>query len=663
MVLRHPSTSCNNGLPIPRPSPAPTCKDNRCFECQLGSPPDTHQTACLHQNEFAPTPNRFSILAGLAPSPEAKWAFDFVPTARPGTKRRGKRGGKQQRLKHALKKTCEKPHADSLDELCHRVAALRLDGDDPTEPKQRPQHELQLSTPSADPASCVNTVRHHWAPQFRPDSLPISTPDNGPRTLSLQPQLCLPPPILTQDSRINSLPNVRRRYPRFPLPAFLRDLTTPDDCLGYWPPATPAFRPLPHNRPDDSAKSPASTSSSTSAQSAAAAAAYRALVLSKSTTPTSSNAVMTHQAVPTTQPLPTDTATTYERFPAFGAPSSTPPRAPVPTISPALVVPPATRTPTATPTSPTEISSPVSTPVAQPINSRSFTESVETTAAPVMGQSSTARPSRPPAPKRSPWGWQEFSEGITVFHTSPSTLTTAPVTSPYPFVYPPQPWTPTDVSKDLFKDTAAVPSSLRRKLAFSPPSPAMQKELQDFLDLGHADDCWCSSSKHLQLNFDARIVSTTVDASRSMSPHEVTQGYKGGPLVADPDAVSDMSSTSDNLPDLQNDLEDSSSDSDVVLISHSPEGTSSVFEDFAMYDGDFPCADSDDDEWIAVSPRLGSRRPGFLPSSWTVSNTSVQMLNSDSVVVSPATFLPSPPQTPCVLAYQARVSDAESEIE
>lgn len=191
----------------------------------------------------------------------------------------------------------------------------------------------------------------------------------------------------------------------------------------------------------------------------------------------------------------------------------------------------------------------------------------------------------------------------------------------------------------------------------------MQKELQDFLDLGHADDCWCSSSKHLQLNFDARIVSTTDDASRSMSPHEVTRGYKGGPIASDPGAVSDMSSTSDNLPDLQNDLGDSSSDSDVVFISHSPEGSSSTFEDLAMHDGDFPCADSDDDEWIAVSPRLGSRRPGFLPSSWTVSNASVQILDSDSMVISPATFLPSPPQTPYVLAYQAKVSDAESEKE
>lgn len=549
------------------------------------------------------------------------------------------------------------------------MAALRLDGDDPTEPKQSSQHELQLSTPITDPASCVNTDRHHWAPQFRPDSLPISTPtiaeptDIGPRTLSPQPQLCLPPTVLAQDSRINSSPKVRRPYPRFPLSAFLRDLTTPDDCLGYWPPTTPAFRPLPPSKPESSAKSPAATSSSNSAQSAAAAAAYRALVLSKNTSPTSSNAVRTHQAVPTTQPLHTDTATTYQRFPAFGAPSSTPSRAPVPTTSAALVVPPATRTPITTPTSPAQVSSPVSTSVIQPINSRSFAEPVETTIAPVMVQASTARPSRPPAPKRSPWGWQEFSEGITVFHTPPSTLITAPVTSPYPFVYPPQPWTTTDVSKDLFKDTAAVPSSLRRKLAFSPPSPAMQKELQDFLDLGHADDCWCSSSKHLQLNFDARIVSTTDDASRSMSPHEVTRGYKGGPIASDPGAVSDMSSTSDNLPDLQNDLGDSSSDSDVVFISHSPEGSSSTFEDLAMHDGDFPCADSDDDEWIAVSPRLGSRRPGFLPSSWTVSNASVQILDSDSMVISPATFLPSPPQTPYVLAYQAKVSDAESEKE
>ncbi|KAF3051009.1 hypothetical protein E8E11_004259 [Didymella keratinophila] len=169
MVLKQPRTSCNNGLPIRRPSPARTLKNNRCFECQLGTPPNTHYATCLHQNDFTPTPNRFSILAGLNPSPETKWAFDFVPTTRSGTRRRGKRGGRQQRLKHVLKKKCEKPKGDGLDELCDRFADLHLDDNAPAAIPPAADH-----APLSGVLSDVNAVRYHWAPQFRPSSLPTS---------------------------------------------------------------------------------------------------------------------------------------------------------------------------------------------------------------------------------------------------------------------------------------------------------------------------------------------------------------------------------------------------------------------------------------------------------------------------------------------------------
>ena len=131
--------------------------------------------------------------------------------------------------------------------------------------------------------------------------------------------------------------------------------------------------------------------------------------------------------------------------------------------------------------------------------------------------------------------------------------------------------------------------------------------------------------------------------------------------MSDADVATNASPVVHGLPALQVDIEDDFSDSDAVLVTSSPEGTNFGFEDLVALEEVSQASDSDDEDWIAVSPRLQFRRPGSLPSSPTVSNASARTSGPSFVAISPTTSLPSPPQTPIMLAYQARVSDAESE--
>ena len=611
--------------------------------------------------------NRFSILAGLNPSPETKWAFDFVPTPRSGTKRRGRRGGKQQRLRHSLNKACEKSRAQTSDETCGRFAASLSDDDAPTVASQKPQQKEPSSTPTGGSASAVDSVRHHWAPQFRPNSLPTSKPTVTeptnvlPTTPSQLSKRCEPSPKLALDSWGDALPSKRTVNPRFPLSAFLKDLASPTDCLGYWPPKTPAPEPASPAQSTEEPKSQTAAPLATPIFSVGAGPACGALVLSRNTINLSSNAVKTHQAVPTTPPLSNNTGSTFKHFPAFGVPTFAPPPAPASTALPALALLPSTTSLYTVPASSQPTPSPVMMPSTPPVAFSPLSLSIATPSVPLKQQTPTSRPSRPPAPQRSPWGWQEVSEGVTVFRTSPSTLITAPITSPYPFVYPPRPWTPTAVSEDLFKDTAAVPSVLRRKRGSRPSSPEVQKELAEFLDMGHADDCWCSSSKHMSPKISATVHNTVVHETHALELQAHVEDYKASSSVPESDVVIESSPVLDGLPDLQVDTEDDFSDYDAVLVTPSLEGTSSGFEDLVALEEFSQASDSDDEEWIAVSPRLQFRRPGSLPHSQTVSNASTRTSDPTLVAISSTTSLPSPPQTPVMLACQARVSDAESE--
>ncbi|KAJ4993105.1 hypothetical protein SVAN01_01457 [Stagonosporopsis vannaccii] len=646
MVLRQPRTTYNNGLPLRRPSPAPNLKDDRCFECQLGARPCIRHSTCLRRNEFAPTPNRFSILSGLSPPPDINWNFDFIPTSRSGPKRRRKRGGKQQRLKHALRKTCEKTESNGVDKLCDRLSELHLENHASSITLQD-HNESRSITPVQGSSSDVNAVRHEWAPQFRLDSSREVLCSQNPPKLGQGP------------SSTDLLPRDRKISPQFPLSAFLKDLVSPTECRARWPPKpsiAQVVSPLQETPPSPSptaTPSPsltATSSAATAPSSAAIAAASRTIVLCRSTGTSSSNAVKTPEAVPTTSPLSSNTVATNKRLPAIDTPPFTPASGLIPSPPPFLAMSPLPPPMTGPPLvslrepgpSPAGAASAVLPPTAPSLNFSRL---------PMLQQISTAR-----APQRSLFGWQDTSEGINVFHPPPTASVTAPITSHYPFVYPSKPWSPGAVSQDLFKDTASVPSMLRRTFALNCPSP--EANLTNFLNMGHANNCWCSKFNHGDPKMPADPTGSYPEDSRaeaisgvSLVNSHMSSSGKGAKMQA-PEFLGVTGESIDSEP----------VDSDGVLVTNTSENASFEFDDLQIIDGQSINSASDDEEWFAVSPRF--RTPQLIPSpiSWTVSDVSARSSNV-SPVYELAAALPSTQQAPTVEANQARGSDNESEIE
>ncbi|UPX14274.1 uncharacterized protein EKO05_0004763 [Ascochyta rabiei] len=651
MVWTQPRASFNNRLPNRRPSPTRTLKDIRCFECQVATPPGIHHTRHLHHDEFAPTPNRFSILAELDTSPETKWAFDFVPTSTSVRKRRGKRGSKQQRHRHTLEKTRKDLKPDGLDAICDELVALHPDDSEPAVASQEPNYKM-----SEGFTSSVNAVRHHWAPQFRPNSLPTSNPNKQPETLQQKSQYSQSPSTLVKDPSIDILPSNRKIHTRFSPSAFLKDLVSLNDCVGDWPPRNSSPEPTFPLRISKACNTPTIVTTATLTQ--PATAACRAPVLSRTTTPPFSHTVRMHLAGSTTPSSSADKIPTHKRFPASDLSSLNLCPASASTIPPTLTLPqaPTISTMPAYPPLPSSLVETTITSIISPIISRPFAKSIAPPPASTIQQSPTIHP---PHPSISPLSWQEMSEGITVFHSPPPVLITAPAAFPYLFVYPPRPWASMTVCRYLLKDTAAAPSVLGR-LASSPPS-VIQKELEHFLDMGHANDCWCLSSSHTQCTAYPVMASTTI-SEPCLFPSLVVEEPTSAWRTSTADVVVGDSQLSHNLPDLQDDIESSSSDSDAVLLTPSSESSWSVFEDLmTLNQGSQPIA-FDDDGWVAVSSHGQGRRSSSL-SSPSASDT--QVLTPDHVTnpTSPVNLLPSLPQTPLMSAYQARVSDIESKMD
>jgi hypothetical protein len=646
--------------------------------------------------------NRFSILASLSPSSETKWAFDFVPTSRLGTRRRGKRGGRQHRLKHAFRKKCEKPEADGVDELCDRYAALHLDDDAPG--------AISLETDRAPPSgvlSDVNAVRHHWAPQFRPDSLPTSN-----STLAHPTSKCLSQKsALDQGSSVDVRSSTRKLSPKFPLSAFLKVLASPNDCAGHWPPRNPTPQPAPSPQtPQDPDQQPARLLL-TSAHPAGNCSPNDQ---GSNTTSSQSNAIESQRTVPTTSSLSTNALPTYKHWEAFGVP---------PFTQMSELDSPASRSPSPPPSKVPPVRSSSLYPRLSPI--------------PMSAMLTTTAPSS----QRSPRSWQEALEGIAVFHPSPAAFITAPVTSPYPFVYPPQPWTPSAVPSGLFKDTAAVPMRLRSKFAFTPDPPGRRVTQEEFLTMGHDPECWCDRHKKARqardladkagasgraLAFDSSefshqwgnpnaaepqaaptvpqpshsprplgsgptieefIASMRVKSGAS-SPHPEMSNLRALNVPAAADTTPGASPASSPIatpggtyapytaPEVEDNTESAPSDEDVVMITPTSEGTDFGFqrlmtpspdarfdfEGLEVIEGVPVDSDNDwpDDDWTSVSDRLYSQRPSSSQTTHFVSDASVQTSMPPMIVSLPPVTLLSPPQTPPTRVYQAHVSDVGS---
>lgn len=208
MVLGQLPSTPNNKLPSQRlSSPVRAPKDHRCSACRLIDPPTKTSKyfleTCPHKPEFAPS-RTFPLEAAkpsltdqttvnpFSPLTAPKWDFDYVHKQDSGIRRRGRRGGKRQKQATTTPtKQHEDRRSDSIDEICKKIVALRLSDhgflkrlDDTSQKDARsiaipsPAHVSNASNSEARVSSYAvqDSVRHHWAPQFRPNTVSPAAP-------------------------------------------------------------------------------------------------------------------------------------------------------------------------------------------------------------------------------------------------------------------------------------------------------------------------------------------------------------------------------------------------------------------------------------------------------------------------------------------------------
>ncbi|KAF2025966.1 hypothetical protein EK21DRAFT_92775 [Setomelanomma holmii] len=173
---------------------------------------------------------RHVLIRQISPQPAAadgKWAFDFIPTMGRNTRRRGRRGGKRHKIRHAVQKQRETHTSDGISELCKRIISLRLHDNERLEKPacSSSEHDLNMNTSQA---FSVQSVRHHWAPQFRPNSLPVAAKSQpvkdltAPANCTQHPEHETASPIFsTREDDVGCQSNRAKMSDFFPLLAFM----------------------------------------------------------------------------------------------------------------------------------------------------------------------------------------------------------------------------------------------------------------------------------------------------------------------------------------------------------------------------------------------------------------------------------------------------------
>lgn len=445
-----------------------------------------------------------------------------------------------------------------------------------------------------------------------------------------------PPPFRQGLSSINSsvdiLPSNRKLPPQFPLSAFLKDLASPTERRERWPRSPPT--PQPAIPWQETPPPPYTVIPSTTPAGPGAADATTGFP--------SCNAERTPEAVSVTWPSSSDTAATNKRPLAFDATPFTPASESIPATHTLLSTPP----PPATTSPLFPVLGPGPSPLGVATTLPTSTVPLVEFSHPSMTQQvSTTRKPRLPALQRSSFSWHDTLEGNTVFRPSPAAMITAPITSPYPFVYPSRPWSPAAVSLDLSKNTASVQSMLRRRLALNCSSPEAQANLTTFLDMGHAKNCWCSKFNHGEPAKPADSTGTTLGRDALL------EARSAGSDNSSSDAMEDTAHAPGFLGETEEDIDSDIAGHDGILILSATEDASSEFEELETIDGQ-PVnsdsdSDSDDEDWCAIPPRAHSPPSAPSPSSWTVSDVSARSSNA-SPVYELSAALPSPNRAPTV---------------
>ncbi|ORY14789.1 hypothetical protein BCR34DRAFT_212360 [Clohesyomyces aquaticus] len=505
-----------------RPPPIRTLKDVRCRDCQMKDPPANQSTiareACLHKHEFAPSVNRFSILAELdQQASRTKWNFDFFQTPGARPRKRGKRGGKNTKPKFVRQPAYEaqKSESHSVEELCKEMAALCLDDGK----LQKESGTTPLSTDvcngkqQEDYRRAFDDVRHHWMPQFRPNS--DATPKSPSTARAAQVSdgvsvLSRPEPCLTQQSSLPSPPgppppkscfelqNFKRKESRFlPVPAFH---ATFEGAFAHQPSTSPQkprkILPIRHMVQ----KKPLIVAFPTSAQKAAASAACRALSNRKTISPPLTTTLAGNKSRPeslslltlSSEPLYPNTLSLADAQP-FSLPSAplaiTPssPASPTLTTSTATSMAPSLTTPASVystlPNHPWNI-----VPPPLPLPPR---PQLPNLISPVQTWTPISWPSPLPSMQYASSGKSSFPKQASAFCAAlpsvPSTL---------PDLLGPQRLTQhlDCQSQHPRFSTVSAPNSIPVKPSLpSAISAETRKHIEEFLEMGHANPCWCMS--------------------------------------------------------------------------------------------------------------------------------------------------------------------------
>lgn len=508
-----------------------------------------------------------------------------------------------------------------MGELCEKLAALGLD----VEPSNATTEGAPVDRQNAVPRSNFNlstgTVRHRWMPQFRtnPDS---SLSSNVVKPITQEKTTVPQPPERCLTKATASLPAEEAAETRckesrfFPLSAFL---ASPPAVARHSTSAKPS-QPAPTHQ--DTKEKQLAITPSTVAQRAAARAACRALASGAASsagpcvslsTPISLGTHTSESAIPLQSSQISNPAPLLAMPEKYNHPSMDPPSTPLP------ITPPHTTTPTLT-TSPAIPSHPYMAPSDSVISALPASQSPNTP---------PPLPLRPQVTSSTPQSWTAVSATGSSGPTSPLVLITAPVTSPHPFVTPPRP-NPTVVAipampKPFAPAVPIIPKkdvvpTIPKQQEIAPTSSVTQTELQDFLERGHADPCWCSRPSS---TFCGPACATKVPSSQTQNKLTILRKRTFNEFELDTEIATMLGATS---------------------LSPTPQSTESEFEDLG-YHGDSiltPASTDEEDDWDVVSAAEWFSRPRVC------SIDTYQPTFEPEIVASPASILtfPSPPLTP-----------------
>lgn len=380
-------------------------------------------------------------------------------------------------------------------------------------------------------------VRHHWAPQFRPNTLPASS------AVVIRPDFSkqLQPSPLPNANFFTSKPTVkgsdtsevkRQEAQFFPLSAFL---ASPDPAGRY--PSKSRFR------------GPAGISTS-QARIAAASATHSALTLSKvEATPAPLSCATGAQEpdpgppLSSTQDLTLPCRRVKYKWSEAARPDSAvtivdQPRPMCSSLTTSILA--------------RGVDAVLRPMTPNPLSIATSAHFLDPQPNPHKIQAALISLSQPSPPLTTTLTWTTPSPSSTVFQRIPNTLITAPVGSLRPFISIPAPQTQPAMSKDPAKLPILTPIMARRKLALNPPSPKVQRELEQFLDLGHANPCWCRTHRSSSSQGDlerANIEHTCVSLVPEAKPSCATEPNHDPYVDVDLDSDFPTSTTEDAQSD------------------------------------------------------------------------------------------------------------------